>query len=152
MLDKIQRLYGDRKPTNIIVRQTSENPFVFGWMNDTLTQQSCPKGHIRDLFDRLVEGDASMSVDKSGKPSPRLKMLLGKKLSAKSVTVELLGTCLEGEPNSPLNPDISSDDSVPVMRNPIDRINVTAGELLRYKVPPVRVTCVLSWNFAQLKI
>ena len=30
-------------------------------------------------------------------------------------------------------------DSQPRIRNPIDRINVTAGELLRYKVPEVSV-------------
>ena len=50
------------------------------------------------------------------------------------------GTCLyDNEPNVRPSPDLSSnnEDTVPKMRNPIDRINVTAGELLRYKVPEV---------------
>ena len=51
------------------------------------------------------------------------------------------GTCLyNNEPDIRPDPDLSSnnEDTVPKMRNPIDRINVTAGELLRYKVPEVR--------------
>ena len=37
-------------------------------------------------------------------------------------------------------PNLSNgkEDSVPVIRNPIDRLEVTAGELLRFHVPEVR--------------
>ena len=41
---------------------------------------------------------------------------------------------MKGKTNSANN---GKEDSVPVIRNPIDRINITAGELLRYKVPEV---------------
>ena len=84
MLDKIRRLFGDKKPSNIIVRRASENPFVFGWINGTLTQQSCPKGQIRDLFNMLVEGNGR-TLTSSSNPSPRLKMLLGPQLFVKSI-------------------------------------------------------------------
>ena len=171
MLDKVRRLYGDRKPTHIIVRKTSENPFVFGWMNHTLTKQSCPKSEIRKLYELLVETDSSTDSQTDdaffaglgkaaqvGKPSTRLKMVMGKKMFAKGVRVQLLGTCLNTPPTrgrgQPMGGasgggrrrpvgSIGSDDSQPVMRNPIDRINVTAGELLRYKVPKVKL--ILSY-------
>ena len=137
MLDKVQRLYGDRKPTNIIVRRAKENPFVFGWTNDTLTQQSCPKGDILDLFNMLIDGNTKQNMGMTAKPSKRLKMLLGDKIFVKSVKMSFLGTCLVNEPNSPINSNVGSDNSVPIMRNPIDRLNITAGELLRFKVPEV---------------
>ena len=136
MLDKVQRLFGDRKPTNIIVREARDNPYVFGWTNDTLTDQSCPKGRIRDLFNVLIDGPNDGA--NKGKPSRQLRALLGDKVYAKEVRLTYLGTCLYNEPSNPLNPSLpGTDDSVPIMRNPIDRINITAGELLRYKVPEV---------------
>ena len=47
MLDKVQRLYGDRKPSNIIVRMVRSDPYIFSWTNDTLLDnQNCPKDHI----------------------------------------------------------------------------------------------------------
>ena len=98
MLDKVQRLYGDRKPSNIIVRQVSANPYVFSWTNDTLTKQSCPKDHIRRLFNVLI--DSSDSIDGNqlyGSPSPRLKKLLEGKVYIKNVTMKYLGTCLYDE-------------------------------------------------------
>jgi len=167
MLNKVQRLYGDRKPTNIIVRRASENPFVFGWINNTLTQQSCPQDEIQRLYNFLLLQDDDDEDDqastsnsggggrlKLGKPSAKLKTLLGTKIFAKSVSVEMLGTCLTqvdsmagggggggsigsrgGGGSSGGSLDIGMEESVPQMRNPIDNINVTAGELLRYKVP-----------------
>ena len=63
-----------------------------------------------------------------------------------------LGTCLRDE-TIPRNTDIDIDgteDSVPVIRNPIDRINITAGELLRYKVPEVRIPILLILMFKEL--
>ena len=46
-MDKIGELYGDSKLSNIIVREVSNNPYIFGWTNDTLTQPNCPKDVIR---------------------------------------------------------------------------------------------------------
>jgi len=50
MIEKIGELYADSKLSNIIVREVSSNPFVFGWTNDTLTQPNCPKDPIRSLL------------------------------------------------------------------------------------------------------
>ena len=143
MLDKVQRLYGDRKPNNIIVRSVRSNPYVFSWTNDTLLDnQNCPKENIRGLFNQLMDEQDQASVDRRwGRPSPRLNSLLdGKGVYVKNVTMSYHGTCLyDNEPNVRPDPDSypNNEDTVPKIRNPIDRINITAGELLRYKVPEV---------------
>ena len=142
MLDKIRELYGDSSATksNILVRKLGENPYVFSWTNDSLTEQSCPKTEIRGLFSKLCEGEDAAYKSKFCSPSSQLKSLLGSDILVKSVSMSFLGTCLRDD-TIPKSTDIDIDgteDSVPVIRNPIDRINITAGELLRYKVPEVR--------------
>ena len=144
LLDKVQRLYGDKKPNNIIVRTVQSNPYVFGWTNNSLLDnQNCPKEQIRDLFNQLIsERDQTKSYQRWGNPSQRLSSLLEGKAYVKNVTMTYHGTCLyDNEPNVRVTPDFPSnnnEDTVPKMRNPIDRINVTAGELLRFKVPEVK--------------
>ena len=125
MLDKIRELYGDPisppGKSNILVRKIGENPYVFSWTNDSLTQQSCPKTEIRGLFSKLVEGEDAAYKSMFGTASSQLKTLLGTDILVKSVSMSFLGTCLRE------------------IRNPIDAINITAGELLRYKVPEVGI-------------
>jgi len=54
------------------------------------------------------------------------------------VTLSYHGSCLNDASLSPPDPEIITKDAFkPIIRNPIDRINVTAGELLRLKVPEV---------------
>jgi hypothetical protein len=65
------------------------------------------------------------------------------------VTLTYHGTCLHDTSLSPFDPAVvGKDAAVPVIRNPIDRINVTAGELLRFKVP--EVTAKIIWPFTTL--
>ena len=70
-----------------------------------------------------------------------LKALLGDDIFVKSVSMNYLGTCLMDDSLTEKgnNNLANGKDSQPRIRNPIDRINVTAGELLRYKVPEVSV-------------
>ena len=101
MLDKVRRMFGDKKSSNIIVRKASENPFVFGWTNDSLTQQSCPRAEIRQLLGVLTAQPGNIRLSgsagaSSNQASPRLKMILGPKVFVKSVSVDMLGTCLHG--------------------------------------------------------
>ncbi len=138
MLDKIRQLYGDSKTDHILVRNIGENPYVFAWTNDSLTQQTCPKSEIRKLFSYLVDGEDTAYKSKYGSASQELKDLLGDSIYTKSVYMTYQGTCLNDETiDRSKNVPNGKDDSIPVIRNPIDRINVTAGELLRFKVPEV---------------
>lgn len=149
MLDKIRMLYNDASSDHILVRKITENPFVFSWTNESLTQQSCPKNEIRTLFSKLIEGNDAAFKSTFGTASQELKDLLGNEMYVKSVAMNYLGTCLMDHDAMPKNAENDEDaeniissgkeDSVPVIRNPIDRINITAGELLRYKVPEVKL-------------
>ena len=86
----------------------------------------------------MVEGQDAAYKSMFGTASSQLKALLGDEIYVKSVSMTYLGTCLRDQ-TIIRNTEVSDgkEDSVPVIRNPIDRINITAGELLRYKVPEV---------------
>ncbi len=67
-----------------------------------------------------------------------LRSVLGPQIIPKSVTLSYHGSCLN-DISLPLFDSVvvGKDAAKPIIRNPIDRINVTAGELLRFKVPEV---------------
>lgn len=147
MLDKLKELYETPLGSDhILIRNIGENPFVFSWTNDSLTQQTCPQSEIRRLFAKLVEGEDTAYKSKFGMASSQLKDLLGNEILVKSVSMSYLGTCLRDDTiakNSNIN-NSGQEDSVPQIRNPIDRINITAGELLRFKVPEVSIHYLMS--------
>ena len=129
------------------------NPYIFGWTNNSLLDnQNCPKEQIRDLFNQLISERDQINgvIQRWGNPNPRLSSLLEGKAYVKNVTMTYHGTCLyDNEPNVRVTPDYPSnnnDDTVPKMRNPIDRINVTAGELLKFKVPEVNIKVSLLFS------
>ena len=76
-LNKIRTLYRDHNWEQILVRKITENPFVFTWTNDSLTQQNCPKSDIRRLFANLIEGEDAAYKTTYGTASSELKSLLG---------------------------------------------------------------------------
>ena len=129
------------------------NPYIFGWTNNSLLDnQNCPKEQIRDLFNQLISERDQINgvIQRWGNPNPRLSSLLEGKAYVKNVTMTYHGTCLyDNEPNVRVTPDFPSnnnEDTVPKMRNPIDRINVTAGELLKFKVPEVNIKVSLLFS------
>ena len=126
-LDKIRKFFGDPTTENIIVRKSRENPFLFGWTNSSLVQHACRKDHIKELYDQLSSGD--------DRPSVRLSNALGDAVIIKAVRLNYYGSCLEEE--YPVQVP-GSDNNMPIIRNPIDVINITAGEFLQFKVPRVR--------------
>lgn len=60
-------------------------------------------------------------------------MLLGPELVLKKVAQQGLGVC-EPQPKPPMTPPTNFS---PILRNPVDHINATVGELLVFKVPDV---------------
>ncbi len=150
-MEKLRQVFQDPNYDHMIVRNLRQNPFVFGWTNSSLIEHSCPKKEIAALYEVLTEKDNNLSRRQNG--GRRLKKIMGKDVFVKSVDLKFFGACLEhfrapGSGQSAASPQQPSssgggasggggpkDNSVPVIRNDIDLINVTAGELLRYKVP-----------------
>ena len=98
----------------------------------------CPRDAIEELFSVISDRD------NSNKASRRLRNVLGDAVFVKSVSLEYLGSCLRDGGETRTDPTGEEDgpavgsnnnNRVPVIRNPLDRINVTAGELLRFRVP-----------------
>nr|XP_008195448.1 PREDICTED: dystroglycan [Tribolium castaneum]XP_008195449.1 PREDICTED: dystroglycan [Tribolium castaneum]XP_974516.2 PREDICTED: dystroglycan [Tribolium castaneum] len=111
--------------TEITVRNvnyTSE-PVVFTWTNDSIPTNYCPVEEIDKLYKMLTANDR-------GDPKQELSLLLTPDLRVKKVTKHGLGVC--ETPQVPVTPPTNFS---PFLRNPVDHINATVGELLIFKVP-----------------
>ncbi|CAG9821358.1 unnamed protein product [Phaedon cochleariae] len=126
---KVLRALGKIYNTNmseITVRRinfTSELA-IFTWSNDSISVPTnfCPKTDIEDLFKTLTANDM-------GDPSKELNMALAPELRVKKVTYREIGVC--EQPMTPVTPPVNFS---PILRNPIDTVNATVGELLVFKV------------------
>ncbi len=125
MIEKLRYLYNDRPKNFLVKRIVRGRPeLTFGWTNSSLIQHSCPMEEIRRLH-RVISSDPE-----SGEPSKQLRRALGPEMSPTSARVHLLGACVQERQIPP-----AGLNTVPVVRNPLDRLNVTAGEVLRFRVP-----------------
>ena len=148
VMEKLRQVFQDSNYEHMIVRKLRKNPFVFGWTNSSLIEHSCPREEIVALYKVLSEEESAQRRLPGGR---RLKNVMGKDVFVKSVDLKFFGACLEQELtatagisedsknhglNLPANVLFAAaaggvGNSVPVIRNDIDLINVTAGELLR---------------------
>ncbi|KAH0821923.1 hypothetical protein GEV33_000868 [Tenebrio molitor] len=123
-LRALGRIYNTNM-TEITVRNvnyTSE-PVIFTWTNDSIPTNYCPIEEIDNLYKMLTANDR-------GDPRQELSLLLGPELRVKKVTKHGLGVC--ETPQVPVTPPTNFS---PFLRNPVDHINATVGELLVFKVP-----------------
>ncbi|KAF7272594.1 hypothetical protein GWI33_014633, partial [Rhynchophorus ferrugineus] len=112
--------------SEITVRKISavSEPAIFTWSNDTLPSNFCPRSDINELFKMLTANDR-------GDPSRELGDLLKSGLRVKTVSYRNLSTCIEQLPSPPVTPITNFS---PILRNPVDIVNATLGELLVVKV------------------
>lgn len=145
-MEKLRQVFQDSNYEHMIVRKLRKNPFVFGWTNSSLIEHSCPKKEIVALYHVLTDQNSSKRRLPGGR---RLKKVMGNDVFVKSVDLKFFGACLELSTetsgrsrsskeegrnlgaNEPSGGAQGNGNSVPVIRNDIDLINVTAGELLR---------------------
>lgn len=75
-----------------------------------------------------------MTANDRGDPSRELSIALGTELRVKKVLYREFGVCdaPQTQPTPPMN-------FSPILRNPVDHVNATVGELLLYKVKDVSV-------------
>ncbi|XP_067001643.1 dystroglycan 1 [Anabrus simplex] len=129
ILDSLAELYGDADPNLITVRaiNMSNDPIIFTWTNDSLPRSHCPRDAIEKLFKVLVAND-------KGEPSSALSKVLSPNMDVRKVTRRDLGPCIKPPSAipSPVNP---TENFAPVLRNQVDHINATVGELLSFRVP-----------------
>ncbi|XP_066249637.1 uncharacterized protein Dg [Euwallacea similis] len=125
---KVLRALGRIYATNMseitvrYINRTSE-PVVFIWANDSLPTSYCPRSDIEELFKLLTANDR-------GDPSRELSVLLAPDLRVKKILSKDLTTCEQQAP-PPITPTTNFS---PILRNPVDKVNATLGELLVFKV------------------
>ncbi|XP_060527781.1 dystroglycan 1 [Cylas formicarius] len=124
---KVLRALGRIYATNmseITVRHINfTNDLVtFTWSNDSLSTNHCPRHEIEELYKMLTANDR-------GDPSRELSLILAPSLRVKKVTYHELSICRQSPP--PVTP---STNFSPILRNPVDKVNATLGELLVFKV------------------
>ncbi|CAH0551317.1 unnamed protein product [Brassicogethes aeneus] len=110
--------------SEITVKQivSNEEPVVFSWWNDTIPTNYCPRVDITNVYKTLTANDR-------GDPSRELSMALSPELRVKKASYNFIGVC-----EQPVNPATPRDNFSPILRNPVDHVNATIGELLIYKV------------------
>ncbi|XP_018567551.1 dystroglycan isoform X2 [Anoplophora glabripennis] len=131
---KVLRALGRIYNTNmseITVRHINytNEPVIFTWSNDSIPTDYCPKTEIAQLYKTLTANDR-------GDPSRELNTALVPELRVKKVLYRELGVCEQPQtpvapPVHPVTPPINFS---PILRNPVDHVNATVGELLVYKV------------------
>ncbi|KAL1463302.1 hypothetical protein WDU94_015065 [Cyamophila willieti] len=108
---------------------TNKEPYVFTWTNESLPRNECPTNQINSLLEVI-------SNTSTGQVRPVLASALGRLMTVKNVTWRGVGHCEDSPDTSqvPTKPKYSQN-LAPVIRNPIDHLEATVGELLVFHVP-----------------
>lgn len=121
---RLANFYKDKNESFITVQVVSTDPFMITWTNDSLPAYPCPREQISQLMSKLFIGG-------NGEVSRQLKKSMGPEFRVQDATVNFLGVC-----QSPASTTSSTHTNfAPMLRNAIEQINTTVGEILRFKVP-----------------
>lgn len=147
VLRDLSRLYHSNA-SEVTVRSVNytSDPVVFTWTNDSLPTSYCPENEISRMYKVSLIADEKqicvfnefvwlqiLTANDRGDPSYPLNLALAPEIRVKQVIYKGLGVC-EPQPKPPMTPPTNFS---PILRNPVDHINATVGELLVYKVPDV---------------
>ncbi|VVC32541.1 Hypothetical protein CINCED_3A011068 [Cinara cedri] len=129
IIDKISAIYEtnikditvlDWPRTSMLATNKDRPSILFTWTNDTLPRDICPKEQIMSILEVL-------------KPEKSSKMkstkLFGSSVVLEDFSWQGLGNCASTLPRP------NQNNFTPVLRNPVDLINATYGQLLTYVVP-----------------
>ncbi|KAF5280285.1 hypothetical protein FQR65_LT03094 [Abscondita terminalis] len=146
ILNGIGKVLPSTNNSKITVRSINyaTDPMIITWTNDSLPTDFCDKSEIEQVFNVLT-------ANEGGDPSHALSRNLAPQLRAKKVTQKLIGICEEDEvpplpdltitPPIPIYPPIHHiplqppSNLPPILRNPVDHLNATNGDLLLFRVP-----------------
>ena len=138
LLDSLVAFFGDPDPGRLTVLEMTETApgyVKMRWTNDSLPRQSCPKHQIINLYNKMTINE---------RPSQSFKSALRGSFRVKDVNLVYRGLCsvrhndlatASPPPSNSFNSGPAYDNSMPQIRNAVDKLNVTAGELLQFQVP-----------------
>lgn len=117
---------GDPSMSNVVVRsvrysQQDHHAATFVYTNETLPKDKCPEIEL----DSLVEQLNTNAFNAAMRPAIIIKSVVGIPI----------GPCLKTVDNTPKPTPHSTKNYPPLIRNQVDKVNATVGELLIFKVP-----------------
>lgn len=121
VVSKLASFFGDANDTNIIIHSFTQEPIVFTWTNESLQRYPCPREKVQELLHFMSSND-------DGSPSKQLRRAFSPEFRITRVAVTFLGHCKIG-------PHTDEKNGKPVVRNRIDQINATVGQMLHVIVP-----------------
>lgn len=126
LVDAITRVLGDPTNQDVVVREirlhpSDVNAWTFVYTNESLPKDPCPELDAEELVEKLHVDD--------------LNRVLGSDITVKSVKEQLVGNCKKTLPKVKVSTFAPSKNFPPVLRNQVDRVNATVGQLLVYRVP-----------------
>ncbi|XP_050539992.1 dystroglycan 1 [Daktulosphaira vitifoliae] len=102
----------------VLLANEDRRSIKFIWTNDTLPRDVCPNEQILQILSNLKPQKINNN---------KFTKLLGTSVILEDISWEGLSNCA--------SPPISSQNFQPVLRNPVDLINASYGQLLSYIVP-----------------
>lgn len=122
---RLSHYYGDRNESFVAVQAVTNEPVtMFTWSNDSLPSHPCPSEEIAELSNKIID-------ETTNEVSIAFKKAMGPEFTIIDASVNFLGVC--HTPQSTTSP--THTNFAPMLRNPIERINTTVGEILRFKIP-----------------
>jgi dystroglycan 1 len=135
ILEKIYSYFGDKDPSKISVLQIhmNQDDILFRWTNESVPVRVCPKQDILNMYN-MMNNPAANTV------SPGLVQAFQNDFRVNDVELGFKGLCKDrpvtSKEEGPAKlPPSGFDNSMPQIINPVDKLNVMAGELLQYQVP-----------------
>jgi dystroglycan 1 len=151
VLNGLARFFGDPDDSQITVinatsSMSSVDKVFFTWTNDSLPRNECANVTLKQMYD-------AMTINERGEPSMALKESLGEAFKVKHISFRGLGQCElftmgpaagmhpKGKSDGPAvpapGPVVPLQNFAPVLRNQVDHLNATVGQLLVFRVPEV---------------
>ncbi|XP_065353025.1 dystroglycan 1 [Cloeon dipterum] len=140
VLSGLTKFFGDSNENHITVlnataSMSSSDNILFSWTNDSLPKEECPTHTLKQMYSK-------MTINEKGDASSDLKQAIGKTFTIKHVMFKGISNCESlalGPQLATRQKELPTDEGdsnfPPSLRNHVDHLNATAGELLVYRVP-----------------
>ena len=112
----------DSSISSVVVREVRirDDISTFVYTNETLPKDKCPEEQLRQLMGRLSLNSLNSALERE--------------ITVKSLKSELVGTC-EPKVTRPKPIPNNTKNLAPLLKNAVDRVNASVGQLLVFKVP-----------------
>ncbi|GFT84858.1 dystroglycan, partial [Nephila pilipes] len=122
ILNRLAKLFKDSDYSKLSVIRVTLDPVKITWSNDSLATDHCPLEEIKQVYEIFGTFDHH--------PTKEMKKVMSPEFRVQDINVKYQGAChgVVTTPPPPLN-------FAPILRNHIGRINVTVGDIIKFKIP-----------------